>query len=465
MKKSFKEIDRSYFLPYQWAWLDDDSALKIWEKTRRGGMTYVQSYEDVREAALGKWDVWFSSADESAAREYILYCEKWAKLFDAGAKAFGESALDDAGKSIQIFSIKFSSGKRINALTSSPTKFRSKGGKVVLDEFAFHQNAEEMWKAAEPVTTWGFPLRVLSSHNGKGSKFFKLVSQIRDGKIKGSVHRTDIEEAIRQGLLDKIMGRKTSDEEQKAWLDDKKRRVGIASFNQEYMAIPVDEAGAFMTYQLIESCQRPDTLFHPVANSIPERLLLNFKNWFYIGMDIARRKNLSVIWVSEKIERRLYTRFVVAMKETKFAHQYLELKKFLSHPKCYRACLDMTGVGEQLTETAQEDFGKFKVEGVRFSLESKGKIANELYRTMEDKEFIIPDSDMIKEDFHSIEKETTAAGNVRLKATKNSEEEDSHADFFWSAALCNHAAYNNEAADFFIASAMKSKACQILRSY
>ena len=62
-----------YFLPYQIAWLLDSSPFKIWEKTRRAGMTYVQSYEDTLDAISGKWDVWFSSADDTAAREYILY--------------------------------------------------------------------------------------------------------------------------------------------------------------------------------------------------------------------------------------------------------------------------------------------------------------------------------------------------------------------------------------------------------
>ncbi len=456
---------QSYFLPYQWAWLEDNAMLKIWEKSRRCGMTYTQSYEDVRDAAAGKWDVWFSSADESAAREYILYCQKWAELFHETAKAFGETALDDKGKSIQIFSITFKSGKRINALTSSPTKFRSKGGKVVLDEFAFHADAEEMWRAAEPVTTWGFPLRILSTHNGKGSKFYKLLEAVRQGKINGSVHRTNIEDAIQQGLLDKIFGRKTTKAEQQAWIEDKKRRIGIAAFNQEYMAIPIDEVGAFLPYQLIESCQQPNTLLAPISNHIPAPTLMKVQNWFYVGMDIARHKNLSVIWVAEKIERRLYTRFVVAMKDTKFAHQYLELKKILAHPKCYRACLDQTGIGEQLTETAQEDFGKFKVEGIRFSLEAKNKMAHQLYRMIEDKEFIIPDSDIIKEDFHSIEKEQTLSNNVRLKTTKNEMHEDSHADFFWAAALCTHAAYQQDIGEFFIASDLKPSSQKLLNTY
>ena len=71
-----------FFLPYQMRWLNDNSKVKIWEKSRRIGATYVQSYEDVRDCVKRIVPaVWFSSADESAAREYIDYCKQWATLF------------------------------------------------------------------------------------------------------------------------------------------------------------------------------------------------------------------------------------------------------------------------------------------------------------------------------------------------------------------------------------------------
>lgn len=63
-----------FFLPYQIRCLNDSSKVKIWEKSRRIGATYVQSYEDVRDCVKRIVPaVWFSSADESAAREYMRY--------------------------------------------------------------------------------------------------------------------------------------------------------------------------------------------------------------------------------------------------------------------------------------------------------------------------------------------------------------------------------------------------------
>ena len=152
-----------HFLPYQIRWLNDNSKIKIWEKSRRIGATYVQSFEDVQDCLNKKVPaVWFSSADESAAKEYIDYCEQWVKLFHITAKRLGEVIIDN-DKDIKALVIEFKNGTKIHALSSNPKGFRSKGGKVVLDEFAFHNNPEELWKAARPCITWGYPLRILST--------------------------------------------------------------------------------------------------------------------------------------------------------------------------------------------------------------------------------------------------------------------------------------------------------------
>ena len=170
-----------FFLPYQMRWLNDNSKVKIWEKSRRIGATYVQSYEDVRDCVKKTVPaVWFSSADESAAREYIDYCKIWANLFNVAAKDLGEQVLDKE-KDVKAYVIAFSNGTKIHALSSNPKGFRSKGGKVVLDEFAFHNNPAELWKAARPCITWGYPLRILSTHNGQSCLYYRFLDQVEKG--------------------------------------------------------------------------------------------------------------------------------------------------------------------------------------------------------------------------------------------------------------------------------------------
>lgn len=423
-------MKNNYFLPYQQRWLDDKSKIKIWEKSRRIGATYVQSYEDVRDCINRSVPaVWFSSADESAAKEYIDYCEKWVKLFHATAKRLGEVIIDNE-KDIKALVIEFSNGTKIHALSSNPKSFRSKGGKVVLDEFAFHNNPEELWKAARPCITWGFPLRILSTHNGQNCLYYKFIDQVLKGKLNWSHHKTPIQLAVSEGLVDKIYQRKTTLQEQEDWMaNEKDNCFDEYTWMQEYCCIAVDEASAFLPYDLIVTCELDDVL----------RPLEDLKHDFYVGVDIGRRKDLTVIWVLEKIENIKYTRLVVELAKMPFHKQEEILHEILSHKLFRRDCQDDTGIGMQMAENAQVKFGKFRVEGVTFTNKVKEDLAYRLRTEFENKTVFIPSRHEIREDLHSVRKITTASNNIRFDADRS---DNGHADRFWALALALHAADN-----------------------
>ncbi len=423
-----------HFLPYQARWLRDKHPIKIWEKSRRIGATYVQAYEDTPEAAAGLWDVWFSSADESAAKEYIFYVEKWAKLLNKVAKSLGEIVID-SDKDIKALAVQFASGKRINALTSNPKRFRSKGGKVVLDEFAFHEDQEAMWAAAEPATTWGFPLRILSTYNGKSNLYYRFVDDIKRKKLDPKIwnlHTTSLELAVKEGLLDRITGHITTEEERTAWIEDKHKRCrSEAIWLQEYCCIPVDETTAFLTYEMIARCERQKLLVPP------EQITGDL----YVGMDIARKRHLSVIWGLERLGFGLYTRFYKVMEKAPFRHQREALFEILNHRRLRRCCIDATGIGMQLAEEAREKFGQYRVEEITFTSAVKEELASTGLPYFEDMALFIPDDELIREDLHSVKKVTTAANHVRFDVSAT-EEENAHADRFWALMLAIHAAHS-----------------------
>lgn len=428
-------LPSSYFLPYQLAWINDDSRFKIVEKSRRVGMTYAQSYEDVRDAAKQDgMDVWFSSADESAAAEYILYCQQWAQLFDAAAEYLGEVVID-SDKDIKALSIKFSSGKRINALSSNPKAFRSKGGKLVLDEFAFHKQPEEMWKAAIPIITWGYPVRVLSTYNGQGNRYFRMVTDAKKaaavaGSKSGrwSLHTITIEMAIAQGLVTKILGHAASEQERLDFFADCKAAAGDEeTFQQEYMCVPVDEASAWLTWDLITSAEHADA-------GVPA---LYQGGDCYIGVDIGRRHDFFVIWVDEKVGDVYWTREVIKLKNASFAEQDAALDRVFDYYKVRRACIDQTGIGEKPVEDAKTRHGNYKVEGILFTGPVKQHLATIIKQQFEDKKTRTPVDKAIRESHHAVRKLTTIAGNPRFDADRT---EVGHADEFWAHALAVHAA-------------------------
>jgi len=459
--KIMENTENKYFLPYQIDWLNDNSRVKIWEKSRRIGATYVQSYEDVRDCVSGTVPaVWFSSADESAAKEYIIYCAKWAKLFDAGAHDLGEVVLDSE-KDIKTFTIEFSNGKRINALSSNPKAFRSKGGKVILDEFAHHEDQFQLWKAAKPTITWGFPLRILSTHNGKQALFFKFIDSIRNGKLKWSLHNTDIFKAVEDGLADRILGKKLTQTERAQWLQEQEDDCfDETTWHEEFCCKPIDEATAFLSYEMIKTCESFDTLWSD--DQFSQYLNLENLGSLFLGVDIGRRKDLTVMWLIEELGRTRYTRLVKIMEKTPFRHQREFLFGLLKHPKLSRACIDGTGLGMQLAEEAQEEFGTNKVEAITFTGRVKEEIAFDMKTSFEDRLILIPSETDIREDFHSIRKITTSSNNIRFDVTQS--EVSGHADRFWAGALSNHAA-KSSSGEVFVASRRKRSSLNITERY
>jgi phage FluMu gp28-like protein len=420
-------MKKPVFLPYQNAWLEDKSRFKIWQKSRRIGATWVQAYEDVEDCLTKAVPaVWFSSADESAAKEYIRYCANWAKLFNAAFKEF-DNVIVDEQSGIKSLMIEFANGTRIHALSSNPTAFRSKGGKLVIDEFAFHKNDVALWAAAKPIVTWGYPVRIISTHNGKGTLYYKFIEQIEKAQLEWSLHTVAIQDAVQQGLVDKIFKRHTTQSEREYWL--KQEREACASteiWEQEYCCNPIDESTAFLPYTLIDSCRRKLELND----------YINITNPLYIGFDAGRRGDFSILWGLEDTGERLETVIYIELHKMKFSAQEEIIYEVLNHPKLVRACFDETGLGMQLAERAQERYGTSRIECVYFTAKVKDALAHDIRARMEDSLLLIPDDEQIRKDFHAVQKTTTAAGNIRFDAKRT---QDGHADRFWAAALAIHA--------------------------
>lgn len=415
------------FLPYQVRWLEDNSQIKLCEKSRRVGMTYVQAFEDVVEAGIeGKYNIWFSSNNETNAREYIDYCKKFSKVLSLVIEVQGgEKILEDA--EANTFVITFKNDCKITGLSSSPNQLHGKGGKIVLDEFARRDNEFEVWEAASPAAlVWGYPIRIISTHRGKQSVFYSFIKRIERGELTWSHHKTTFPEAVRQGLADKSLKKKCTKEQQDAYIAKIRDSVGDSSiWAQQLMCEPQDENETFLPYTLLESAAR--------AELLPFDDLAGCKE-LYGGLDIGRVTNFSLLWINEKVNQDLYiTRYILPIQGEEFPKQDRKLSAILTAlPNLRRLCIDKTGIGWGLTEYLQEKHGTARIEGVLFTGQSKETMAFRLKKTLSDLSFFIPAIRQFYDDFQLVKQSVTASGNIRLQAgTKN----DSHADYFWGAAL------------------------------
>lgn len=446
------------FLPYQRRYINDQSRFKIVEKSRRVGITYAQSYEDVEYSLTkGRRKVWFSSRDDSAAAEYIDYCRFFLeKLFGIAAAYIGTEIVDPA-KDIQSRLIRMKNGSEIHAMTSAPGRFRSKGGKVILDEFAYHEHQEELYAAAQPAILRGDPIRIISTYNGMNNLYYRLVQKVKAGQLDWSLHRIPLVDAVGQGLLNNIMDRTTTEKEQAAWLAEvRKNCVSNDIWLQEYCCTPVDSATAFITYELLAQNAHEEK---KIIRDITE--IKAMKN-IYIGIDIARVIDLTAVWINEKTDAGYITRRLITLKDMKFSDQKAVIWPLLALPNVQRACIDRTGVGMQMAEEAQETFGTCKIEGIYFSRELKEQLAYKVLTNLEDRRFLIPDTEQVRESFHNIKKLVTTAGNVRFDAERT---EAGHSDEFWAAALSLYAADSTDNTPVIINSRLPRQTSKWLEKY
>jgi phage FluMu gp28-like protein len=432
------QAEAKYFLPYQLKWIKDPAPLKIIQKSRQIGMTYADAYHSVRIASRkdARFDVFISSRDAFQARLYIEDCKNWAQILEILILDLGEVMFDPQNQATAHV-IQFSNGRRIYSLSSNPNTLAGKRGHVKLDEFALHEDQAMLYRIAKPVTTWGGTLSIISTHRGVNTVFNQIIRDILEAgnPMNWSHHHVSIEDAVRQGLVQKINSKTGSKESRSDFLRRLRSEcIDEEQWLQEYCCIPADESSVFITHEMITACE--DSHLRLLRfEELNEIIIKNPKSSFYIGMDVARKENLCVIDLGEKIGDVMWDRCRVEFKDKAFSEMEFELHRLLSLRQVKRACIDATGMGMQLAERAREGFG-YKAEAVTFTPAVKEELAFGLRRDFEDRKLRIVRNDELRSDLRSLKKDVTAAGNIRF----GGESENSHCDRTWAMALRQHAA-------------------------
>ena len=428
-------MDGDFFLPYQKKWILDGSRIKLMEKSRQIGMSWTCAYSLVRDHARAgaRLDSWVSSRDEMQAALFIGDCKKFAAILDIAAWDGAGAGVSDGGGGART--LNFANGTAINSLSSNPDAQAGKRGTRVLDEFALHPDPRRLSAVAYPGITWGGRLEIISTHRGRGNFFNSLVEEIRHkGNPKGiSLHRVTLQDALEQGFLAKLKkglppGSEIAEMDEARYFDFIKNSCADeASFMQEYMCEPFDDASCFLSY-----------------DSILRSLYSEGSDWkarsggpLFLGVDIGRTRDLSVFWLLERVGDTLFTRDVRVFSDTPFSAQESALYGYLSDPRLRRVAIDQSGIGRQFAERAAERFGASRVEGVSFTAGSKEELAYPLRARFEDSKIRIPDTPEIRADLRALRRETTALGGVRFAADSGP---NGHSDRFWALALANYCA-------------------------
>jgi len=397
-------------LPYQRRWVEDRSRFKIGMWSRQTGKSFATACEATFDCLLQPGAMWVVlSAGERQAIEWMLKAKQWAQALQLAVEDYAEVRAS-AEAVISRAEIKFAHGSRIVAIPANPDTARGYSANLILDEFAVHERPWDIWAAIYPSITNPMSgekrLRVVSTPKGRGNKFCDLWEKNENY----SHHKVTIEDAVAQGLAVDIG-------ELRAGVDD------ADIWAQEYMCEFIDSSAVLLPYDMIAACEAPAPVVPPDAP-------------LYIGMDVGRQRDLSVIITAAELGGTLHVADVAILDRMPFAEQLQILCAKAAGPAVRRVCIDATGIGAMLAEEAIRKLGH-RAEAVAFTASSKGEMYTAMRRRFEDRAIRIPAQRDLREDLHAVQRNVSTGGAITYAAPRSA---DGHSDRAAALALCIRAA-------------------------
>ncbi len=407
-------------LPYQQRWCADLSDVKVIEKSRRIGITWCEAADSsLLAASENGMDCWYIGYNKDMALEFIEDCADWSRHYAHAAAEVEEFVFQDSeDKDIQAFRIRYASGHKIVALSSRPSNLRGKQGKVIIDEAAFHDNLKELIKAAIALLMWGGRVVIISTHDGDENEFNEIIKAILAGKKPYSKHRVTLDDALEEGLYQRIClrrGLKWSQKGQDEWRKLLIDFYGSDNADEELFCIPSKGTGTYLPTALIESCQADDI---PILNytcspefvDYPEHIRIaetdewcnenllqyleampeNFPSYF--GEDFARNGDLAVQWpIQEQPGLKHKPPFIIELRNVPFEQQKQVLFYMCDRLKRFRGgALDARGNGQYLAEVARQKYGASRIFEVMLSESWYRDNMPRMKQAFEDKETYVP---------------------------------------------------------------------------
>lgn len=422
----------------------DPARFKIWLKSRQVGGSLAAAFEIVADSLQRGADWIVLSAGERQALEFMEKVHRAGAIF-CQAIAFEQNR--PYVPETKASQIRFPNGARILALPANASTARGYSANLVLDEFAFHESPEEIWRAVYPVITnplrGELKLRVISTPAGMNNKFYELWTEAPDF----SRHKVTVYDAVEQGLPLNIDELKENLADPDGWA-------------QEFECQFMEHAAQVFPMDLIRSCEDPqasmrwpeleDLIASESGSQRPKQLT---PNPLFIGIDVGRKKDLTVAWTLERVSGPalspskgiLITREVLVLENMPFPDQ-----EEILLPRIQRAryiAIDATGLGGPVSEHLAKRLGAYlpraagesrgKLEAVTFTNERKRELFSRAKKAFQAHQLRIPTDPRLRDDLSSIQRIVTPQGLVKFIAARTS---DGHADRATAMALATDAA-------------------------
>lgn len=283
--------------------------------------------------------------------------------------------------------IELGNGSRVLPMPGgSPNKVRSK--RIihgVLDEFAFHEYPDQLWKAIRGSQTEGGTLDVISTHHGSDTFYYRLVDDSQQGRNsfqhfyfpahdpKAWRQDVSIKEQIEAGKLRLIA----------PWLSvrvlDQLRLEDPAGYAQEILCDVMDASLNLLSRAVVERQQDPtipDWGKTPDLGEVPDHVARQAFTVprrphgdidpVIVGVDFARDGDLAAYtaWAATNDGPR--QRWLEVLRATDTPDQNHALRAIVAAAKPTDVFIDMTGNGTGLYDYAKKEL-PCEVHGVHFA--------------------------------------------------------------------------------------------------
>ncbi len=425
--------------------LDRQSGILILHWSRQIGKSYTLAAWAVDRllSQLQRYNSWLitvlsNSRDNGA--EFVIKCQdvcnKMGLAMEKPAQVVGDAAVynvqDDSpnilyeNMRMEVRITLIVDGRqrigRIKVLAANPRTARGFSGDLILDEFAFHEDSGAIWEAAEPILSSNqeFLCRIASTGNGKQNMFYRMSAG--DGPNDGTVFesasgfrvsRVTRTEAWKMGVkvFDPKDRKPITPEQARARSLDKR------AYDQNYECRFNDENMALLTNELISAAERDGiTIDEQFWSPASIARMFRAEGGLYVGNDIGRNRDLSVVCVLESAGNKLRVIGMLRMSGMRGPAQLEQLKVVCKLPKFRAYEGDMTGLGTFFIEFLQDAFDRNRIRGVNFAttepisdrLRNDGKkgetarvteiMASDVLSVFEDRSIEIPRDQELRDD-------------------------------------------------------------------
>ncbi|MHC1586298.1 MAG: terminase large subunit domain-containing protein [Candidatus Hecatellaceae archaeon] len=311
-------------------------------------------------------------------------------------------------------SVRLWGGSRLLALPANPETLRGyTAHMVVVDEAEFFREPEKLFYGVlYPMLTATDGYLLVASTPWSSQGFFHQLCQPGSGF---SQHLVTWREAVAEGVASQD------------FIEEAKRRLPPEIFQREYECRFAEDASVFLPGSLLTRCVDPELKLLGLEEKPAGE--------FYVGVDLGKHQDYSVVAVAERLENLIRLIHVhVFPLETPYASIVGYVKALASSWQSTAGILvDATGVGEYVAEDLAEALPN--LEPVKFTQQVKVEMAFKVKQAMAAGKISIPyDYELLRQ--LSVERlEVSRDGSLRL-----THPEGVHDDVFWAFILAVYGA-------------------------